>query len=70
MITNIVFDMGGVLIRWDTATMLRQVDLSAEDAEIMNRELFRTVEWVQQDRGIMTEEELDRVWNHGMTQTL
>ena len=24
MITNIVFDMGGVLIRWDTATMLRQ----------------------------------------------
>ncbi len=58
MITNIVFDMGGVLIRWDTATMLRQVDLSAEDAEIMNRELFRTVEWVQQDRGIMTEETL------------
>lgn len=60
MIKNIVFDMGGVLIRWDTATMLDQLDLSAEDREILNRELFRTVEWMQQDRGVMTEEQLCR----------
>ena len=60
MIKNIVFDMGGVLIRWDTAAMLDQLDLPAEDREILNRELFRTVEWVQQDRGVMTEEQLRR----------
>ena len=60
MIKNIVFDMGGVLIRWDTATMLDQLDLPAEDREILNRELFRTVEWMQQDRGVMTEEQLRR----------
>ena len=56
MITNIVFDMGGVLIRWDTATMLRQVNLSAEDEERMTCDLFLTVDWSKQDGGVMTED--------------
>lgn len=58
MITNIVFDMGGVLIRWDTETMLGQLSISDEDKKILNRELFRTVEWMEQDRGIITETQL------------
>lgn len=60
MIKNIVFDMGGVLIRWDTATMLDQLDLTAGDREILNRDMYRTVEWMQQDRGELTEEQLLR----------
>ena len=54
MIKNIVFDMGGVLIRWKPEEILGQFDLSPEEAEILNRELFYSVEWMQQDRGILT----------------
>lgn len=60
MITSLVFDMGGVLIRWSTAAMLEQLSLPAEDRETLNRELFRSVEWVQQDGGMLTEEQLRR----------
>ena len=58
MIKNIVFDMGGVLIRWKPAEILSQYGLSPEEAEILNRELFRSVAWMQQDRGILTGEEV------------
>lgn len=61
MISSIVFDMGGVLIRWNTEDMLRQYELSRQDMEILNRELFKSVEWIQQDRGILSEEELARL---------
>ena len=54
MIKNIVFDMGGVLIRWKPEEILGQFDLSPEEAEILNRELFHGIEWMQQDRGILT----------------
>ena len=60
MISNLVFDMGGVLIRWNPEDMLRQYDLSDEDMAILNRELFKSVEWVQQDRGILDESSLVR----------
>lgn len=58
MISNIVFDMGGVLIRWNPEQMLHQYDLPPEDREILNRELFHSVEWMQQDRGIVSEDVL------------
>lgn len=54
MIKNIVFDMGGVLIRWKPEEILGQFDLSPEEMEILNRELFHGIEWMQQDRGILT----------------
>ena len=56
MITNIVFDMGGVLIRWNPGDMLRQYDLSPEEMAILDRELFRGVEWIQMDRGVLSGE--------------
>ena len=58
MIKSIVFDMGGVLIRWKPEEILGQFDLSPEEAEILNRELFHSVEWMQQDRGILTGDEV------------
>lgn len=60
MISNIVFDMGGVLIQWNPEDMLGQFDLTPDDTAILNRELFKSVEWIQQDRGILSEEELER----------
>lgn len=57
MISNLIFDMGGVLIRWNPAKMLEAYHLSAEEAEILERELFHSVEWIQMDRGIRTGEE-------------
>lgn len=54
MIRNIVFDMGQVLIRWVPEDMLKTFDLTQEETASVRRELFTKVEWVQQDRGILT----------------
>lgn len=58
MIKNIVFDMGQVLIRWNPMEMLRSFDLSDEDRSRIYQELFTSVEWIQQDRGLLTEHEV------------
>ncbi len=57
MIRNVVFDMGNVLLRFEPEMLMnRQGILDPEDREIVNREMFRSVEWVQMDMGILTEE--------------
>lgn len=60
MIKNIVFDMGGVLIVWDTARMLSQLNLPQQDNELLNRELLRSVEWIGEDRGDYNEQQLEK----------
>ena len=57
MIKNIVFDMGQVLIRWTPQLMTSYLDLPDEDAAMVEKELFRNVEWVQLDRGVISEED-------------
>ncbi len=57
MIRNIVFDMGNVLLRFEPELfMTRQGILDPGDREIVMREMFRSVEWVQMDMGILQEE--------------
>ena len=51
MINNILFDMGNVLIRFDPDLFLRRMGVGGEDAALLNREVFRSVEWVRLDRG-------------------
>ena len=51
MIKNIVFDMGQVLIRWQPEYYLSQGSFSEEDKALLMKEVFRSVEWVQLDRG-------------------
>ena len=64
MIRNVVFDMGGVLIAWDPARIVARLGLSGEDARLLLREVFQSVEWVSLDRGAITEEELlERAWS-------
>lgn len=56
MIRNIVFDMGQVLIRWEPEQLMANLNLSREDAALLKRNLFGSVQWVQLDRGILSEE--------------
>lgn len=57
MIRNLIFDMGGVLVHYDPARFIRLLSLEGEDAALLLREVFNTVEWYRMDRGTITEEE-------------
>lgn len=56
MIRNILFDMGNVLIRFDRDYFMQRLGLSVEDRQLLMREVFLSVEWVQMDRGSIQEE--------------
>ena len=56
MIKNILFDMGNVLIHFDRKTFLDRLNISEEDKQLLLREVFLSVEWVQMDRGTLWEE--------------
>ena len=57
MIRNIVFDMGQVLIRFDTEVFMEHVGVEKEDRALLRREVFQSLEWAQMDRGILAEKE-------------
>lgn len=57
MIKNVVFDMGGVLINFDAARYTARFVPDPQDYELIRRELFRSVEWIQMDRGAISDEE-------------
>ena len=57
MIKNVIFDMGGVLIRFDPPYFISRLGVTGEDAALLHREVFRTVEWVKLDHGTITEDE-------------
>ena len=59
MIRNIVFDMGQVLIYFNSDLFFRRMGVPQEDWPLLGQELFRDVEWTQTDRGIITEEEAE-----------
>ena len=56
MIKNILFDMGNVLIHFDRKVFLDRLDISEDDKQLLLREVFLSVEWVQMDRGTLREE--------------
>ena len=79
MIRNIVFDMGQVMIRWQPEFFLEKGDFSKEDKAKLLKEVFRSVEWVQLDRGSISLEDAaaamrshlpehlhDAVWEYGI----
>ena len=57
MIKNILFDMGQVLIRFDQKYFIRRLGIEGEDEQLLLREVYRSVEWVQMDRGSLCEAE-------------
>ena len=54
MIKNIVFDMGGVLIHFKPAALLAHFDISPADRDLMLKEAFGSVAWIQLDRGTIS----------------
>ena len=54
---NIVFDVGGVLIKSVTKEFIRARLTYKQDAEIVYNEFFRSVERVMSDRGTISKEE-------------
>lgn len=59
-IRNIIFDMGNVLILFDRAYFMERLGVAPEDRELLNREVFVSLEWAQMDRGSLDEAEATR----------
>lgn len=57
MIKNIVFDMGGVLIRFDPALFMQRVGVPEADKTLVLREVYQSPEWVMMDHGLLTDAE-------------
>lgn len=55
MIRNIIFDMGGVLIRFDREFFIKRLGVDDGDGRILMNEVFRSLEWARLDRGSITE---------------
>ena len=60
MIRNIIFDMVGVLMRFDTESYIEEHHLSEADVAILRKEVFRSLEWAMQDRGSISTQEAER----------
>ena len=56
MIRNILFDMGQVLLTCDRKLFLDRLDVTEADKQLLLREVFLSVEWVQMDRGTLNEQ--------------
>ena len=57
MIRTIVFDMGGVLIKFDREYFIRRLNVDPMDEKILMNEVFCSLEWARMDRGSLTEAE-------------
>lgn len=57
MIKNILFDMGGVLLRFDPELFVSRLGLDAADSALIVREVFQSAEWVALDRGSVSEDD-------------
>lgn len=55
--TNIIFDFGGVLIDWNPDAIVRAVFEDEEMAQRVKREVFQHPDWLEMDRGTLTESE-------------
>lgn len=61
MIKNMVFDMGKVLLDYDPLKVCREYTDSEEDIKLIGQALFSSPEWVELDRGSITEEEAMKI---------
>ena len=57
MIKNIVFDMGNVLLRFDPGLFMERIGVAEADRPLLMRDVFKSLEWAQMDRGTLTDEE-------------
>lgn len=57
MIKNIVFDMGGVIMRWDPHYIAAKLSADKTKQQILINELFGSVQWAMLDQGLITLEQ-------------
>ena len=57
MIESILFDMVGVLMRFDTEGYYRIHGIAPAERAIIQREVFRSLEWSMLDRGTISEQD-------------
>lgn len=58
MIKNIILDMGNVLLKYDTDLPLGAFCPDEEAKNFIRRELFESAEWIEADRGNITDGEM------------
>ena len=58
MIKNIILDMGNVLIEYDVNRPLDALCPNEESKKIIRRELFESEDWLEGDRGNITDAEM------------
>jgi len=59
MLQNIIFDMGGVLIRWDPPFFMSRMGLCAEDQNLIMDTVFRSHDWYLADLGELEEADVE-----------
>ena len=63
MIKNIIFDMGGVLLKYDPDMFIDRVGIKDKnDAALIKKEIYHSLEWSMMDRGSLTEEEACKIF--------
>lgn len=62
MIRNIVFDLGNVLLDFDPESHLEKLDYRGDLKVKLKTEIFETEEWLQLDRGTISQAEAVKKW--------
>jgi HAD superfamily hydrolase (TIGR01509 family) len=56
-VRNVIFDIGGVILEWNPEAILKSYSDSAELRATLREALFEHPDWLQLDRGTLTENE-------------
>ena len=62
MLKNIVFDFGNVVMNYDPDKILDHYDLSPTDHELLKKTIFQSKEWLEIDRGNLSEDEATKIF--------
>ena len=58
ILKNLVFDMGNVLIEWNSEKVLKAITDDIHLQDLLRKEVFKTGLWVETDAGVKTREEV------------
>jgi len=63
---NIVFDLGGVVFRWQPEKIIRHFFQDSKQQDLVRSEIFSHIDWIELDRGTI---ETDQAIMRGATRT-
>lgn len=58
MVKNVIFDLGGVVVEWNSDRILETYYKDPEVRALMKKEMFQHPDWLELDRGTMHETEV------------